>query len=288
LTELEYHKDSHANQSGIHQQIDIPHVKVIEGFSTRFKDRVFDIYARCAYFGLLNEIVNWGDRQSVRSVLKSDAATVSDIRGIILGMKTIKETLEKRYSNQAPVEKGKDLSQIHPFQKLSETPDNIVGPRLKMSSSTTLRFDDVIPDSYVFLVEIQNTEVRFENTARNVSAAIEFQPIKGETLKSEGAWKYACPGSCDKWTKQIQIYMGRAACLPLFFWFQTSQPFKYYQVDARKLIINHHGLLTGTKDFDLLRLGEWKIRIRLTGDNIDEQCDLTVNLSPDQGPRRIP
>lgn len=185
------------------------------------------------------------------------------------------------------LEKRKDMPEIQTLQILSKTSENTAGPRLEVSSSTTLRFEDVIPNAYVFLVEIKNTEIRFENTARNVSAAIEFEPIKGEVLKGEGAWKYACPGSCDKWTRQIPIYMGRAACLPLFFWFQASRPFKYYQLDARKLIINHHGLLTGTKDFDLLGLGEWTIRIRLSGDNIDEAFHLTVNLSPDQGPRLI-
>lgn len=174
-----------------------------------------------------------------------------------------------------------------PQYEFCETSENITDRRLEISSSTTLRFDDVIPGAYVFLVEIQNTEIRFENTARNVTAGITFQPIKGEVLKGEGAWKHSCPGSCDKWTRQIGIPMGQAACLPLFYYFQNSRPFKYYQLDARKLIINHHGLLTGTKDFDMLTFGDWSIQIKLIGDNVEKECCLKVNLSPDQGPRLI-
>lgn len=161
-----------------------------------------------------------------------------------------------------------------------------VRPKLEIVRANRLRFSQLTPDpnTYVLILDIENTEKKAENVAEKVSVALEFESFDRKRLKAEGAWMYPCFGSQDKWTKQISIGMGRSFALPVLFWVQNPPNYEYYLLDTRNLIINPHGLLTGNNGgFKQLAFGEWNARLKMKGDNYDGSCSLKVNLSPTQG-----
>ncbi len=164
----------------------------------------------------------------------------------------------------------------------------LTGPRLEMSNPTPLKFDDLIPGGIVMVAQIDNVETRFENTARNIAATIEFIHFSGEKIMSMGAWKFSDGETQNRWATLANLYMGQGVTLPLFGWISTSCPLEFFSIDERKMSINFFGILQGPRSFQPLGFGDWTIIIKLKGDNIEKELTLKVSLSPDQGGRIIP
>ncbi|HEV2378245.1 MAG TPA: hypothetical protein VG206_00445 [Terriglobia bacterium] len=65
--------------------------------------------------------------------------------------------------------------------------------------------------------------------------------------------------------------------LPLYYWCPTGGQPQYHLADAAAMDINQHGLCLRAEPTPI-QYGEWRVRVKLTGDNINETWDTGVLL----------
>lgn len=231
-------------------------------FKSQFLQRYLRVKTNLGFYGLMDEQIGPAiGRTRVREALKRDCNNANDLRRLYEHLLWISQMMKGCYG-LAPLPAAPNSAVAQPIPHK---------PHLTMRSPKTVGpLPEVKADLALIAALIVNDEQRFETTAYKLRASLQFKHFNGDIRKTEGIWvTVPTDGSNRQCVESISLGMGKIGYLLLLFWDINSAPIKTFPVDGTLFPMT-----------DPLRLGEWAVTVKVTGDNVELEKEIKVTLMP--------
>ena len=148
-----------------------------------------------------------------------------------------------------------------------------VVPVLKLVDTRSEGLYDIDPNAIGFTARFTNAQQKFQTTAHNVKALLEFRHALDDVIKVYPAlWIVVDPASGKRsLTNSVSIGMGDIRSLLILFFHNQQSTLRCLATAAAPLSYDAASNLV---------LGEWKVRIVLEGDNVKLVSKNQLSLQP--------
>ena len=138
---------------------------------------------------------------------------------------------------------------------------------------------DLLPNRIGFYLVIKNDETRYQTTAHHINATIRYKHSLGNEMVINGVWMNA-HNAPRRFMENASMGMNEAHCLLILIWDSDSPPAFYAPEQPIPPQLN---------PARYLEFGEWKIEMKLRGDNFKDTYNGVLTLVPNRAPtlRRI-